>query len=328
MKNAPRVVVGVDIGGTKVAAGLVNAEGEILARNRTPMLTTGAPSNGLAAVSTAIRGLFTDASSQNQIAAIGICAPGPLNPKTGVIINPPNLPLWHNYALAEEMHRVYNVSIRVDNDANAAALAEAKWGAGRGYRNIFYATVGTGIGTGIILDGRIFHGKTGAAAEGGHLGIDYNGPLCNCGKRGCIETLAAGPAIARRARQKLAQNPNSVLWEMAGGDIQTVSSEMVGRAHALKDPVAKEVIRETLDLLAYWLGSIIDLLEPDAIVIGGGVSSLLAPFLDEIRERWRGACINPCPLDIPLLLAHYGEDAGIAGAAALVDEDEKNTTRT
>ena len=324
MKNAPRVVVGVDIGGTKVAAGLVNGEGEILARNRTPMLTTGAPSNGLTAVSTAIRGLFTDASSQNQISAIGICAPGPLNPTTGVIINPPNLPIWHNYPLAEEMRRAYKVPIRVDNDANAAALAEAKWGAGRGYRNIFYATVGTGIGTGIILDGRIFHGKTGAAAEGGHLGIDYNGPLCNCGKHGCIETLAAGPAIARRARHKLEQNPKSVLWEMAGGDIQAVSSEMVGRAHALNDPVAKEVMRETLDLLAYWLGSIIDLLEPDAIVIGGGVSSLLAPFLDEIRERWRGACINPRPLDITLLLAHYGEGAGIAGAAALVDEEERD----
>lgn len=319
MKNEPRVVVGVDIGATKVAAGLVNAEGKILARNRTPMLTTGEPSNGLAAVSTAISGLFSDASSQNQIAAIGICAPGPLNPKTGVIINPPNLPIWHHYPLAEEMRRVHNVPVRVDNDANAAALAEAKWGAGRGYPNLFYASVGTGIGTGIILDGRIFHGKTGAGAEGGHLGIDSNGPVCNCGKRGCIETLAAGPAIARRARQKLAQNPNSVLWEMASGDLQAVSSEMVGRAHAVNDPVAQEVMRETLDLLAYWLGSIIDLLEPDAIVIGGGVSSLLAPFLDEIRERWRGACINPRPLDIPLMLAHYGEDAGIAGAAALCE---------
>jgi glucokinase len=319
MKNEPRVVVGVDIGGTKVAAGLVNAEGEILAQYRTPMLTTGAPSNGLAAVSVAIQGLFPDASSQNQIAAIGICAPGPLDPKTGVIINPPNLPIWHNYPLAEEMRRVYNVPVRVDNDANAAALAEAKWGAGRGYRNFFYATVGTGIGTGIILDGRIFHGKTGAAAEGGHLGIDRNGPVCNCGKRGCIETLAAGPAIARRARQKLEKNPNSVLWEMAGGNIQTVSAEMVGRAHTANDSVAKEVMRETLDLLAYWLGSIIDLLEPDAIVIGGGVSSLLVPFLDEIRERWRGACINPRPLDIPLVLAHYGENAGIAGAAALCE---------
>ena len=319
MNNGSPVVVGVDIGGTNVAAGLVNAEGKILARNRTPMLTTGAPSNGLAAVSTAIRGLFPDVPSQNQIAAIGICAPGPLNPNTGVIINPPNLTIWNNYPLAEEMRRLHNVRVTVDNDANAAALAEAKWGAGRGYPNIFYASVGTGIGTGIIFEGRIYHGKTGAAAEGGHMGIDSNGPVCNCGKRGCIETLAAGPAIARRARQKLGQNPNSVLLEMSGGDIQKVSSEMVGRAHAAGDPVAKEVMRETLDLLAYWLGSIIDLLEPDVIVIGGGVSSLLAPFLGEIRERWRGAYLNPSPLDIPLLLAHYGEDAGIAGAAALCE---------
>ena len=319
MKNESRIVVGVDIGGTKVAAGLVNADGEILAHNRTPMVTSGAPSDGLAAVSKAIGELFPDMASQNQIAAIGVCAPGPLNPDTGTILNPPNLTIWHNYPLAEEMRRLYKAPVRVDNDANAAALAEAKWGAGRGYRNIFYATIGTGIGTGIIFDGRIYHGKTGAAAEGGHVGIDWDGPVCNCGKRGCIETLAAGPAIAQRARQKLARNPNSVLLEMAGGDIQRVSSQMVGRAHAEGDRVATEVMRETLDLLAYWLGSIIDLLEPDIIVIGGGVSSLLAPFLDEIRERWRGTCINPAPLSIPLVLADYGEDAGIAGAAALCD---------
>ena len=319
MKNESRIVVGVDIGGTKVAAGLVNARGEILAHNRTPMVTSGAPSDGLAAVSRAIGELFPDMASQNQIAAIGVCAPGPLNPDTGTILNPPNLTIWHNYPLAEEMRRLYKAPVRVDNDANAAALAEAKWGAGRGYRNIFYATIGTGIGTGIIFDGRIYHGKTGAAAEGGHVGIDWDGPVCNCGKRGCIETLAAGPAIAQRARQKLARNSNSVLLEMAGGDIQRVSSQMVGRAHAEGDRVATEVMRETLDLLAYWLGSIIDLLEPDIIVIGGGVSSLLAPFLDEIRERWSGTCINPAPLSIPLVLAHYGEDAGIAGAAALCD---------
>src|SRR5713101_28149 len=319
MKNESRVVVGVDIGGTKVAAGLVDANGEILAPNRTPMLTAGAPSNGLAAVSTAIRGLFSDAAAQNRIEASGICGRGPLYALTGVIINPPNLAIWHNYPLAEEMRRLYNVHVKVDNDANAAALAEAKWGAGRGYRNIFYATVGTGIGTGIIFDGRIYHGRTGAAAEGGHLGIDSKGPLCNCGKRGCIETLAAGPAIARRAQQKLARNPKSLLVEMAGGNIQAVNSEMVGKAHAAGDPVAKEVMRETLDLLAYWLGSIIDLLEPDILVIGGGVSSLLAPFLDEIRQRWQGACLNPCPQVIPLVLARYGEDAGIAGAAALCE---------
>jgi glucokinase len=319
MKKESRIVVGVDIGGTKVAAGLVNSKGEILARNKTPMLTTGPPSNGLKAVSTAIRGLFPEGSTRNQIAAIGVCAPGPLNPETGLIINPPNLTIWHNYPLADEMRRTYNVPVKVDNDANAAALAEARWGAGRGYRNIFYASVGTGIGTGIIFDGRIYHGKTGAAAEGGHVGIDSSGPVCNCGKRGCIETLAAGPAIARRARKKLEQNPNSLLWEMAGGDMQKVSSEMVGRAHIAGDPVAQEVMKETLDLLAYWLGNIIDLLEPDIIVVGGGVSSLLAPYLEEIRDRWRGACLNPDPLNIPLVPGHYREDAGIAGAAALCE---------
>jgi glucokinase len=319
MKNDRPLVVGVDIGGTKVAAGLVDERGEILARSRTPMQTAGPAANGLAAVSTAIEALFSSECSAEQVDAIGVCAPGPLNPKTGVIINPPNLKIWHNYPLAEEMRRLHQVPVKIDNDANAAALAEAKWGAARGYRNVFYTCVGTGIGTGIVFDGKIYHGRTGAAAEGGHLGIDIHGPVCNCGKRGCIETLAAGPAIARRAQEKLARNPASLLLEMAGGDARAVTSEMVGKAQAAGDPVAKDVMREELDLLAYWLGNIIDLLEPDVIVIGGGVSSLLAPFLGEIRERWLGACLNPSPLDTPLVLAHYGEDAGIAGAAALCE---------
>ncbi len=205
------------------------------------------------------------------------------------------------------------------NGLKAVSTAIAKWGAGRGYRNVFYASIGTGIGTGIIFDGRIYHGRTGAAAEGGHIGIDSNGPLCNCGKRGCIEALASGTAIGRRARQKVSEDPKSILLEMADGDPQRVTSEMVAKAHAANDPVAREVMRETVDMLAYWLGNVIDLLEPDVIVIGGGVSSMMAPFLEEIRQRWVGACLNPSPQDIPLVLARYGEDAGIAGAAALCE---------
>ena len=312
------LVVGVDIGGTKVAAGLVDSRGEICARSRTPMIANDA-SRGLAAVSTAIRELLSCSPGQQQMPAIGICAPGPLNPVTGIIINPPNVPGWHNFPLREEVRRLFRVSVKIDNDANAAALAETKWGAGRGYRNVFYATIGTGIGTGIVFDGRIYHGRTGSAAEGGHMGIDANGPLCPCGKRGCIEALAAGPAIARRARQKLSENPNSILLEMAAGNPQAVTSEMVAKGHAAGDAVAKSVLAETLDLLAYWLGNIVDLLEPDVIIIGGGGSTMLAPFLDNLRERWKGACLNPYPQDIPVVLAHYREDAGIAGAAALCD---------
>jgi glucokinase len=316
-------VVGVDIGGTKVASGLVNSRGEIVQRARTPMVAKGDAAGGLAAVTAAIREVRTN----ERIQAIGICSPGPLDPKTGVVINPPNLPCWRNFPLADEVKKAYSVPVKVDNDANAAALAEVLWGAGRGYKNVFYATIGTGIGTGIILDGKIYHGRTGAAAEGGHMGIDIKGPLCPCGKRGCIEVLASGPAIARRAQQKLAGSPKSGVLEMAGGKADAVTSAMVGKAYGAGDPVAREVIKETLDVLAYWLGNIIDLLEPDVMVMGGGVSLMLAPFLDEIRQRWNGACLNPWPEKIPLVLARYGEDAGIAGAAALCGIQNNGETR-
>lgn len=312
------LVVGVDVGGTKVAAGLVDFSGAIHARSRTQMVADNA-ALGLAAVIEAIRDVTSNGAAPRKLPAIGICAPGPLNPFTGVIINPPNVPGWHNFPLATELARIYGAPVTIDNDANAAALAEAKWGSGRGYRNVFYATIGTGIGTGIVFDGRIYHGRTGSAAEGGHMGIDPNGPLCPCGKRGCIEILASGPAIARRTRHKLADNPDSLLMELAGGDLQAISSELVAQAGAAGDLLAKTVLDETLNLLAYWLGNIVDLIEPDVIVIGGGVSSMLAPFLGEIRDRWKGTTLNPFPHQIPVVLAHYKQDAGVAGAAALCD---------
>jgi glucokinase len=315
-------VVGVDIGGTKVAAGLVDCSGKIRAQSRAPMVANDA-ARGLAAVSSAINELLRSPVTQ-RTPPLGICAPGPLNPTTGVVINPPNLPAWHNFPLADELRSLYpDTTVKIDNDANAAALAESKWGAGRGYRNVFYATIGTGIGAGLVFDGQIYHGRTGSAVEGGHQGIDPRGPLCPCGKRGCIEVLAAGPAIARRAREKLSRSGKSMMLEMAGGDRQAITSEMVAKAYWAEDAVAKEVMKETLDVLAYWLSNIVDLVEPDVIVIGGGVSSMLAPFLEEIRTRWLGACLNPYPQDIPLVLAHYKEDAGIAGAAALCDTNEK-----
>jgi glucokinase len=320
-----KLIIGVDIGGTKVAAGVVDRDGKIQVQSRTPMVATDA-ARGLAAVAAAIEELRSRLGNGAQPHAIGICAPGPLNPQTGVVINPPNLPGWHNFALADEMRKLYpSAQVKIDNDANAAALAESKWGAGRNFRNVFYATIGTGIGTGFVIDGKVYHGRTGLATEGGHVGVDPNGPQCACGKRGCIETLAAGPAIARRARAKLAKAAGgsgakpSALLELAGGKPDAVTSEIVAQCYETGDALAKEVMDETLDLLAYWLGNVIDLLEPDVIVIGGGVSSMLGPFLEDIRGRWVGACLSPYPDETPLVLAHYKEDAGIAGAAALCD---------
>jgi len=316
-------VIGVDVGGSKVAAGLVDGQGEIISQTRLAMVSNGTASEGLNAVVSAIDFLSSESSidptTNAQLLGIGICAPGPLDPKNGVIVNPPNLPCWRNFPLAAEVESVYHVPVRVENDANAAALAEAQWGAGRGYANVFYATIGTGIGTGIVLDGRIYHGRTGAAAEGGHISIDYRGDVCGCGKRGCIEVFAAGPAIARRARRKLAEklHSRSVVLELANGDFEAVTSETIGQAYTAGDPLATEVLLETSSFLAHWLGNIVDFLEPDVMIIGGGVASMLSPFFDEIKNQLPGCCINSRCQEIPLVMARYGADAGIAGGGAL-----------
>src|SRR5258708_15264561 len=193
--NTQALIIGVDIGGTKVAVGLVDSSGKIVTQERRPMVATSGPEPALQAVTAAIASLAGEslAAPGGGINGIGICAPGPLDPHTGVVINPPNLPCWRNFPLAESIRNLHLVPVRVENDANAAALAEVKWGVARGYHNVFYLCIGTGIGTGIVFDGVIYHGRTGAAGEGGHMGIDGDGPRCSCGKRGCIEVLASGP---------------------------------------------------------------------------------------------------------------------------------------
>jgi glucokinase len=325
------IVVGVDIGGTKVASGLVDSSGGIRAQARVPMVANGDAHDGLSAVTSAINLLLeTDPELRSSIRGIGICSPGPLDPATGIVLNPPNLACWRNFPLADEIERVYQVPVRVENDANAAALAEARWGTGQNYRHIFFAGIGTGIGTGIVFNKRIYNGRTGAAAEGGHMSIDYRGPRCGCGKPGCIEVLAAGPAIARRARAMLAtpQGRQSRIWELAQGNIDEVTSEMVGFAFEAGDALATQILRETVDLLSLWLSNIVDLLEPDAVIIGGGVAPMLYPLLGDLERGMAKNCIIARTDEIPVLKAQYGADSGIAGGAALCSEFLKVPSQT
>lgn len=319
------MILGVDIGGTKIAVGLVDRAGRIVSQARKPMSANGTPEAALQALTGAIDSFSSSLSSGaagGRFQSIGICAPGPLDPKAGVVLNPPNVPCWRNFPLVEKITNFYHLPVKLDNDANAAALAETQWGAARGYHYVFYATIGTGIGTGIVLDGRIYHGKTGSAGEGGHVSIDYHGPICACAKRGCIEILAAGPAIGARARSRLGgASPQSAILDLAKGDVAAVTSEMVGRAYAAGDPVAREILQETVELLSIWLGNIVDLLDPDVLVLGGGVAAMLSPFFGEIKDRLPTWCVNPHVSEIPLVMAHYGADAGIAGGAALCSVD-------
>jgi len=310
-------VLGVDIGGTKVAVGLVDPDGKILSQGRKPMIAQGTAEAAFEAVVSAIDSMMSTGSDRVQ--SIGICAPGPLDPRTGVVLNPPNLPCWRNFPLAERIRERYSVPVKVDNDANAAALAETRWGAAREFRYVFYATIGTGIGTGIVFDGAIYHGKTGSAGEGGHVSIDYSGPVCKCGKRGCIEVLASGTAIGARARAKVIAEPSrqSGLRDLVHGEVASITSETVAKAHAAGDPMAREILVETIDVLTPWLGNIIDLLDPDVLVMGGGGAAMLRPFFDALKSGLPRWCVNPRASEIPLVMAHYGADAGIAGGAAL-----------
>src|ERR1700675_2494026 len=287
-------VIGVDIGGTKVAAGFVDHAGEITHVTRVPMVSDGDAAAGLTSVVAAIDSLLAKAQQNHwTIRAVGICAPGPLDPNTGVVINPPNVTCWRNFPLAAEISSRYHLAVKIENDANAAALAEFMWGAGKGYAKVFYISIGTGIGTGLILDGHIYNGRTGAATEGGHVSIDYRGPICGCGKRGCIEVFISGTAIAKRAQAKLeaANLPHSPILDLSGGKIAAVTCELVNQAYASGDPVARATLLETVELLAVYLGNTIDLLEPDVIVVGGGVAGMLQPFFDELREHIPSWCV-------------------------------------
>lgn len=216
----------------------------------------------------------------STVRAIGICAPGPLNSKTGVIMNPPNLPGWIDVPLTKIVEQRFGLPVCLENDCNAAALAEARYGAGREHAIVFYAAIGTGIGSGIVLNGELYRGAHDAAGEAGHVTVDFRSPIiCTCGAPGCIEALASGAAI-----------------ESSGGSAA-----------------------EHVDEFAAWLGSIVSLLDPGIIILGGGVLSgqVGAPLLSRLRELVPKRTVNPYASQIPIVAPELGALSGVIGAAAI-----------
>jgi glucokinase len=311
-------VLGVDIGGTKVAVGLVNSRGQIRHAARAPMAARGTAAEGFRAVLSAIDGLIPQVRAAG-VRAIGVCAPGWVESEKGVLLSATNLPCWRNFPLARKIEKHYGLPTRLTNDASAAALAEAEWGAGAGHASIFYVSLGTGIGTAMVRDGQIYHGRAGGGCEGGHMTVNFSGPLCGCGKRGCIEMYASGTAISQRARSLLgsSRNKHSRMLKMAGGEISDVTAETVNRAARSGDKLATQVLQEAADHLAIWLGNIIDLLEPEVIIVGGGIGRVMISFRARMRRTLETWAINPGAHRIPILNARYGAQSALAGAAAL-----------
>lgn len=318
MQKSKSEILAVDIGGTKVEAGFVASRGKILATARAKMIANRSAEEGLAAVREAIDAALKSRRVR-KIRAIGVSVPGWVDSRSGTLLNAANLPCWKNFPLQRDLEKHYRVPVRVANDAKAAALAEAAWGAGRGYRNVFYATLGTGLGTGLVIDGEIYKGRRGPGGEGGHTTIHFEGPPCPCGKQGCAEMYVSGPAIARIARESIIKEAGgrSLMVKMAGGDAANVTAETVVKATEAGDSVAKEVLAEMAEQLAIWLGNVIDLLEPEVIVIGGGLAEVAMSLMDDVRRHLRRWACSPGNERTAIVKAFYGAESALVGAAAL-----------
>lgn len=264
MADAP-YIVGVDIGGTKVACVLADQEGHILARQCQPTRAQ----EGWQVV---VRQLFemTDQVMGDipiqQVRGIGISCGGPLDSQKGVVYSPPNLPGWDAVPIKQVFEERFGLPTRLENDANATALAEHRFGAGRGTRNMVFMTWGTGIGGGLILDGRLYRGTNDLAGEIGHTTVLLDGPLCGCGKRGCLEALASGPAIARRAKELVQESSESLVWQITSPE--EVTAQHVVDAAIEGDTFARFVLAEAGTYMGIGIANVAQVLNPQRVVLG------------------------------------------------------------
>jgi glucokinase len=304
-------IIAVDLGGTRVRAALLNNRMEILKREET--LTD--DERGLEATLETIKQLIYSVlpADRNGLLGIGICAPGPLNPITGVVVSPPNLKGWHNVPLGDILKAEFDLPVYVGNDANVAGLAEAILGAANGYRHVIYITVSTGIGSGIITDGRMLLGVEGLGAEAGHIVMMVDGRVST------LEKESAGPALARKAVARMEAGEQTIMRDLVGGDMRQVSGSTVGEAAVKGDALALEIVRQGGRVLGMGMTSLLHLFNPEILVFGGGVSKLGDLLFDPMREAIRETTIDTAYWrNLKIVRAGLGENVGLIGAACLV----------
>lgn len=307
------VAAGIDIGGTKIALGLVDATGVVLATTQVPTLVSVGPQAGITRIITALDGLLTQTPDAN-LRGIGVGCTGPLDAPRGIIQNPYTLPGWENFNLLAPLEQRYNVPTHMENDADAAALGEAWCGSGQGYRTQLYITVSTGIGAGLILNGRLYKGS-GNAGELGHTVVDMNGPLCNCGRRGCLEAIAAGPALARLVLEREGPGKDELLRDGPPTPSQVTAAARAGNPHA------RAVVTYAARALAVGVANAVASFAPDVIVLGGGVMREWDLFIDAIRAEVAEAVGMIYVPDMPVVQASL-EIPGMIGAARVIWEPE------
>ena len=266
-------ILAIDLGATSFRVAVVDRRGNIASRHRADTNTHEGQQRVLARLSEAGR-LVMDQAPNRRVVAVSVAAPGTVDPTQGVLITPPNLPNWRNVPLKKVMEGEFGMPVLVNNDATLAALGEHQFGAGRGRKHMVYLTWSTGIGGGGIVDGALLLGAKGLAGEPGHMIMEPEGPLCGCGNRGCLESVASGTAIARMAQEALARGEASLIASLTKGQSSSITAEVVAQAARSGDALAQSLLRKASTYMGIGVVNLIHLLDPERVIIGGGISRI------------------------------------------------------
>lgn len=314
-----KLAIGIDIGGMSIKLGVVDKEGKVLRTSSFPVSSKIPQDKIPGMMEEAISSLLKDSGLKASVlSGIGIGCPGAIDSGKGVCDYSNNLG-WKGLALTSPLAKFFSLPVKITNDANAAALGEARFGAGKGVKNVVLITLGTGVGGGLVLNGQLYEGKDGKGAELGHMIIKAGGRKCTCGARGCLEAYASTSALLKDARKAMQKNPSSLLYSLCNGKKENLTGRVVFEAYKEKDRTALSVLSQYFDYLTIGLINILNIFRPDVILLGGGISGqkevLRKPLEDRLEKEHYGFGGGP---KVPLKIAELGNIAGIVGAASLV----------
>ncbi|MCD6568322.1 MAG: ROK family protein [Dehalococcoidia bacterium] len=320
-RQGDRLVLGIDLGGTKIATALATDRGGILSRRQVPTPVSAGPEGVIEKILVTVEETLRQGKTgARQLLGIGIAAAGVIDAAKGMVVFSPNLPGWYEVPLGNIVQDHFGIPVCMGNDANLAALGEWSFGLDKKVSNLLYITVSTGIGGGIIANGRLYTGARGAAGEVGHMTVDIGGRRCNCGNTGCWETLASGTALAREAVRQVAQGRRTSMLGLVGGDASRIDARVISRAAGEGDELARELISQVGFYLGVGLVSLVNIFDPELILIGGGVSRigdlLFQPAVQVVKERTSRMGAAAVAIKPALL----GDDSCVLGAVAFVLE--------
>lgn len=317
-----RVYAGIDIGGTSIKFGLFDSNGKVLYREQRPSLVEKGATPLMHLIGNiGERLLYFAADEELNVEYLGVGSPGAIDFSRGVVSGPsPNIPGWEGMEIGPTLSERLNIQVYVDNDANAMALAEGRFGAAAGSDSVVCVTVGTGIGGGLIIRGKIWRGAHSSGAEIGHMSIDFDGPKCACGQRGCIEAFCSSRAMLQRARNRLKDGLTPAFNDVLEGDLKNLTIKKIFAAVGKDDNVAREVIDETGRFLGVGLAGVVNLLNPETIVIGGGIAEGGGGFIDAVTKEIKQRAFSSAVEKLRVVRATLGNNAGFIGAGLLGEE--------